>query len=201
MFTKKTLGSKNPKAVTVGILAFQGNVAEHAEILKQMKQEYTEVRSIHDLAKVTHLIIPGGESTVMSRFLTLTGLGREITLRVREENLAVMGTCAGAILLCRRVSGKNAPRTLGLMDITVDRNAYGSQINSFETSLKMKGSTKRVRVAFIRAPKILSVGHSVEVLSEEEKQPAIVRQGRLIATTCHPEMRGEKKLHELFVTL
>jgi 5'-phosphate synthase pdxT subunit len=99
------------------------------------------------------------------------------------------------------VSGKNAPRTLGLLDITIDRNAYGTQADSFETSLRMKGTTKRVQAAFIRAPKILSVGRSVEVLAEEEKYPVIVRQGRIIAATCHPEMRGEKKVHELFLTL
>ena len=107
--------------MTVGVLAFHGDFAEHLEILRSLKTKAIEVRSLDDLGQVDHLIIPGGESTVMARFLTETGVGDAIKARVKEGSLAVYGTCAGAILVSRKVTGKNAPRPLGLIDIVVDR--------------------------------------------------------------------------------
>jgi len=220
--------------MVVGVLAFQGDFAEHMDILRSMGVRCTEVRSLQDLASVDHLIIPGGESTVMARFLRETGVGEEIrkratysfpaagtprpgetgekaphfvrlrqTTRGRERSkpLAVFGTCAGAILLARKATGKNVPRSLELIDIEVDRNAYGTQIDSFETTLKIYGIKQLVPVAFIRAPKITKVGKSVEILASHRGFPVLVRQGRVLVATFHTEVRGESAIHEFFLRM
>jgi len=122
----------------VGVLAFQGDFAEHMEILRGLSVTCSEVRTLADLQKCSHLIIPGGESTVMAKFLWESGVGEKIQERVHDGSLAVYGTCAGAILVAEDVTGKNAPRALNLIDITIDRNAYGAQIDSFETTLQIK---------------------------------------------------------------
>ncbi len=186
--------------MNVGVLAFQGDFAEHVAVLKVLKIDHCEVRSVDDLRACTHLIIPGGESTVMSRFLKMTNVGEEIQKRVSDGSLAVYGTCAGAILLAKNVTGKNTPETLGLIDITIERNAYGSQIQSFDTSLTIKGIDGAVQAAFIRAPIITKIGKDVEVLSTYEDKPVLVRQGNIWAGTFHPEARDEKQIHELFLT-
>ncbi len=206
----------------VGILAFQGDFAEHMDILMSMGVRCTEVRSLEDLTKVDRLIIPGGESTVMARFLKETGVGEEIRKRAKGQKgkrakgqegkrargqkgkrakkpLAVFGTCAGAIVLARKATGKNVPQPLGLIDIEVDRNAYGTQVNSFEAEIKIRGLKKTLPVAFIRAPKITKVGKSVEVLASYKGFPVLVRQGRVLAATFHTEVRGETGIHEMFL--
>ncbi len=186
---------------TVGVLAFQGDVAEHFAVLATLKVPAREVRSIDDLWDVDRLIIPGGESTVIAKFLQLTGVGEEVRRRVRSGALAIYGTCAGAILLATEVKGKNPPQALGLLDITVDRNAYGTQIQSFEASVRVEGVVLPLRVSFIRAPRITRVGQGVGVLAEHEDDPVLVRQGRVIAGTFHPEVRREGRVHEIFLTL
>ncbi len=189
----------------VGVLAFQGDFAEHIQVLSDMGVGCIEVRNANDLAKVSRLIIPGGESTVMAQFLATTGLGREIRRRVlrpgKNDGLAVYGTCAGAILLGKRATGKNAPVAMGLIDIDVQRNAYGEQLDSFETELKVSGVPGKVPVAFIRAPKFTRVGRRVEVLASHDGTPVLVRQGRVLAGSFHPEVRGEKNIHELFLNI
>lgn len=187
--------------MTVGVLAFHGDFAEHIALLQSMKQKAIEVRSVADLGKVSHLIIPGGESTVMIRFLTETGVGAAIQRRVKEGSLAVYGTCAGAILVARKAMGKNAPRSLGLIDITVDRNAYGTQMQSFQTDIRVKRIAKKLPVAFIRAPVIAKVGKNVEVLAEYDGHPVLVKQGRMLAGTFHPEVRGQNVVHRLFLSI
>ncbi len=183
----------------IGVLAFQGDFAEHMAILASLGVARTEVRSLADLQECTHLIIPGGESTVMAKFLLESGVGEKIQERVRDESLAVYGTCAGAILLAKEVTGKHAPKPLGLIDIIIDRNAYGSQVDSFETALKIEGCDHQVPVSFIRAPKITRVGPAVEVVSKHDGNPVLVRSGKILAGTFHPEMRNEKVVHELFL--
>ncbi len=187
--------------MTVGILAFQGDFAEHRDVLQELGVRSKEIRSIEDLGHCTHLIIPGGESTVMSHFLQESGLMKEIPTRVKEGTLAIYGTCAGAILLAKKVRGKNIPYTLKLMDIDVDRNAYGTQLDSFERKIQIKGSKKPMTVSFIRAPMITRTGKGVIVLAHDSKQPVLVQQGRLLAGTFHPEMRGESGIHKLFLNL
>lgn len=195
----------NLSLMLVGVLAFQGDFAEHLQVLGDMGVACIDVRNAADLAKVSRLIIPGGESTVIAQFLTSSGLGAEIRRRVlrpkKNERLAVYGTCAGAIVLGRRATGKNAPTPLGLIDIDVQRNAYGEQVDSFEADVKVTGIPGTLKASFIRAPKIVRVGKHVEVLAKHDGLPVLVRQGNVLVGTFHPEVRGEKKIHELFVGL
>ena len=189
----------------VGVLAFQGDFSEHIDVLRTLDAETMEVRSLDDLAQVDLLIIPGGESTVIARFLQETGVGKQIVARVRGEHgakpLSVFGTCAGAIVLAKEATGKNAPDTLSLIDITVDRNAYGTQVDSFEAELRVKGFLKPVNVSFIRAPKITRIGKDVVVLSSYKGMPVLVRQGRVMVATFHSEVRGAQEIHSAFLRM
>lgn len=186
----------------IGILAIHGDVAEHQQILDALKVKHREVRTSEDLSGLTHLIIPGGESTVISKFLFfLSTLGDDIIDRASENVLAIYGTCAGAILLARKVTGHNAPRSLRLMDIAVDRNAYGTQMQSFEAELTIKGLRTSLPAAFIRAPVITYTGGDVEVLATHDEDPVLVRSGRLLAGTFHPEARGETRIHKIFLKM
>jgi pyridoxal 5'-phosphate synthase pdxT subunit len=189
--------------MTVGVLAFQGDFAEHLQVLAGMGVPAMEVRNLTDLARVEKLIIPGGESTVMAKFLAMTGVGDEIVRRVQEKQkpLVVYGTCAGAIVLAKRAYGKNSPRTLGLIDIDVQRNAYGPQIDSFEATLKVDGIKGSLDVAFIRAPIITRVGKGVKVLASHKGKPVLVQQGRVLAGTFHPEVRRQAAIHEMFLRM
>jgi len=185
----------------VGVLAFQGDIAEHIEVLSRLHVPSVEVRTRDDMAKIDALIIPGGESTVIAQFLTETGVGREIQKRVKSVThpLRVFGTCAGAIVLAQKVTGKNGPKTLALIAVTVERNAYGTQVDSFEAELKVSGILRPVPVAFIRAPKITRVGKGVEVLAKYRGEPVLLRQGNVMIGTFHPEVRGETGVHALFL--
>ena len=187
--------------MVVGVLAFQGDFAEHMQVLNRLHVPSLEVRTKDDLSKIDALIIPGGESTVIAKFLVSTGVGRELQRRISDRGhpLAVYGTCAGAIVLARKAIGKNAPRTLNLIDITVDRNAYGTQIESFETVLNVRGIKEPLSVAFIRAPKITRCGRKVEVLADDQGLPVLVRQGRVLVGTFHPEVRAETAIHRYFL--
>jgi 5'-phosphate synthase pdxT subunit len=187
--------------MVVGVLAFQGDFAEHIEVLSRLHVPSLEVRTKDDLSKIDGLIIPGGESTVIAQFLTSTGVGKEIQRRLKDKThpLAVYGTCAGAIVLARKATGKNAPRTLGLIDIVIDRNAYGTQIESFETVVDIRGIKEPLSVAFIRAPKIIRTGRAVEILAHDQGLPVLVRQGRVLVGTFHPEVRSETALHQYFL--
>ncbi len=187
--------------MNVGILALQGGVQEHCDVLKKLGVQSSEVRDVRDLQELTHLIIPGGESTVMGRFLTLFGLREAIVSRAGSGTLAIFGTCAGAILLSTKIEGDHNPEPLKLMDMTIDRNAYGTQLDSFDTELGVSGITTPVQVSFIRAPIIRKYSRNVEILAESGGNPVVVRQGRMLASTCHPELRGETALHRLFLSM
>lgn len=188
--------------IAVGILAFQGDVAEHAAIVQKLGHHPQEIRSLSDLrSPVTHLIIPGGESTVIARFLKETGIGDSIKEQARNGTLAIFGTCAGAILLAKEATGKNAPAPLGLIDISIERNAYGTQRDSFETSLSVRGIANPVPAVFIRAPRITRVGQDVAVLASYQDEPVLVQSHRMLAGTFHPELRGDTALHQFFLSL
>lgn len=205
--------------MVVGVLAFQGDFTEHMAVLSSLRAPSIEVRTLEDLSKVDALIIPGGESTVIAKFLEETGVGKEIMRRANLGapptaaspqrgpgeglgwGLAVYGTCAGAIVLAKKVTGKNAPKPLGLIDITVDRNAYGTQIDSFEVKLKIQSLKDSMNASFIRAPKIVNVGKDVEILASYKGDPVLVRQGRVLAGTFHSEVRGETGVHEMFLRM
>lgn len=188
----------NSASMTVGVLALQGDFAEHIAVLRSLRVTAKEIRTAEALRTIDALIIPGGESTVMSQFLYQFGMA-DVIIERAKNGMPVYGTCAGAIIVAKQANGKNAPQTLGLIDIDVDRNAYGSQAQSFETQIDVKGIHKPVPVAFIRAPIIARVGPGVEILASHDGKPVLVRQGSVLAGTFHPEIRGETAIHELFL--
>jgi 5'-phosphate synthase pdxT subunit len=184
--------------MNVGILALQGDVAEHASVIRACGAEAVEVRTPQDLLAADALIIPGGESTTIVMLMGRNGLHDAIRRRA-HQGMSVLGTCAGAILLARDATG-GRPQLLELMDITVARNAYGRQRESFEADLRITAiSDEAIRVAFIRAPVIEAVGDGVEVLATYDGRPVLVSQGALLAATFHPEVVNQSALHDYFL--
>lgn len=180
----------------IGVLAIQGDYAAHAEALSADGAEPVEVRKPEELAGLDGLILPGGESTTMLKFLTKHHFFE--ALKEYCSHHPVFGTCAGAILLAREVRNP-AQRSLGLLDVAVERNAYGRQIDSAilveETSL----AGGPLEMVFIRAPRIVEIGAGVEVLARREEFPVLVRQGMVMAATFHPELSKDRRVHRLFV--
>jgi 5'-phosphate synthase pdxT subunit len=182
--------------MVIGVLALQGDFDAHARALGG---EVPRVRRVKELDALAGLVLPGGEST------TLLNLMRDEpwpeALRAFEaRGGCLFGTCAGAILLAREVSRPAQP-SLGLLDIAVERNGFGRQVDSFEAALDVVGLEAPVRAAFIRAPRILQVGRQVEVLARLGAEPVLVRQGNVLAATFHPEIAGEPRLHALFALM
>ncbi len=203
--------------VKIGVLAIQGSFAEHIDMLSRIGVQAIEVRTIEDLNEVDGLIMPGGESTTIGKLMKFYGLDKEIKRRANPNSLdpslpnslTLWGTCAGAILLANDVAAPR-PDILELMDISITRNAYGPQIESFETTISIpKISKKPVGAVFIRAPKITRVGKGVEVLgSHSEKNgnkelasPVLVQYNNLLASTFHPELTDDTSVHDYFVSL
>jgi pyridoxal 5'-phosphate synthase pdxT subunit len=190
----------------IGVLAVQGDVREHLRTLTALGVMATSVRRTSELEAVDGLVIPGGESTTMTRLARTFDLFEPIRQRIKE-GLPVFGTCAGMIMLADRIEdGVPGQETLGGLDATVRRNAFGRQVDSFEEDLRFAGLTEPVHAVFIRAPWAESVGESVEVLARVEHGPAAgrivaVRQGSLMATSFHPEVGGDSRVHRLFVDL
>lgn len=182
----------------VGVLSLQGDFAEHTSLLSSLGVDTCQVRSKQDLEGADALVIPGGESTTILKLLDLYDL-RDMLVKRVEAGMAVFGTCAGAIVLADRVS--DGERPLGLLQIGVIRNAYGRQIESFETSINVEGLDEPVRGVFIRAPLIEETGDEIEVLATYEDHPVLVRQGRLLACTFHPELAGETRIHSMFLEM
>jgi pyridoxal 5'-phosphate synthase pdxT subunit len=191
--------------MTVGILALQGDVREHSEVLRRMGVTPVEVRLPKHLATVDRLIIPGGESTAIGRLLTIYALMTPIRERALAGDLAIWGTCAGAILLAREVldQKQGGQPGLALMDIVVRRNAFGGQLDSFETSLDLAAiGPPALPGVFIRAPQIERVGRDVTVLGRLETGGIVAaRQGRLLATTFHPELTDDDRIQRYFLEL
>lgn len=185
--------SKQPR---IGVLAIQGDYAAHAEALAEAGAEPVEVRKPSQLAGLDGLVLPGGESTTMLKFL-----GRHHFFEVLQEfcrTKPVFATCAGAILLAREVLNPSQ-RSLGVLDAAVERNAYGRQIDSAIVTEETSLSGGPLEMVFIRAPRIVSTGKGVEVLAEREGFPVLVRQGRVMAATFHPELSRDRRVHRLFV--
>ena len=181
----------------VGILALQGAFAAHRECLEALGVRALEVRVPSDLDDVEALVMPGGESSTMSQLLESSGLFEAIGDAI-GRGMAVFGTCAGMILLGREIlDGRSDQRSFGAIDIAVRRNAYGRQVDSFEADLET--AMGRVRGVFIRAPRIERVGPEVEVLARWETEPVLVRQGRVLAASFHPELSGDGRVHEYFL--
>jgi len=175
------------KPLRIGVLAVQGNFREHAQMLRGLGAEVVEVRKADQLDGLDGLVIPGGESTTFTRLMHLYGLDDGI----RRFERPVFGTCAGMIVLDRN--------HLGLVDVSVRRNAFGRQVASFETDLPVVGLDTPVRAVFIRAPWVDDVGPEVEVLAEIDGRPVLARQGRFLVAAFHPELTDDTRLHELFL--
>jgi len=186
--------------VKVGVLALQGDVREHAAALAAAGASPVEVRSAADLDAVDALVLPGGESTTMSLLFDSSGLWPALADRL-GAGLAVLGTCAGMILLARHVvDGRPDQRSFATMDITVRRNGFGGQAQSFEAAVPVDGLPGgAVSAVFIRAPVVESVGPGVEVLASWGGRPVLCRQGPAVAASFHPELSGDARLHRFFL--
>jgi 5'-phosphate synthase pdxT subunit len=176
-------------AMKIGVLAVQGNFREHAAMLRRLGADAVEVRKPEQLEGLDGLVVPGGESTTFMRLMRLYGLDEA----VRSFAGPVFGTCAGMIVLDRG--------HLELMDVDVDRNAYGRQVASFEADLRLPGDTDPLRGVFIRAPRVADAGPGVEVLAEHDGEPVLLRQGRFLVASFHPELTGDSRVHETFLDL
>jgi len=170
----------------IGVLAVQGNFREHVAMLRRLGVDAVEVRKPEQLQDLDGLVVPGGESTTLMRLMKLYGLDEAI----RAFAAPILGTCAGMIVLDRD--------HLGLVDVAVDRNAYGRQVASFEADLSLAGESSPLRGVFIRAPRVRVTG-DVEVLAEHEGEPVLVRDGRVLVASFHPELTDDTRVHELFL--
>jgi pyridoxal 5'-phosphate synthase pdxT subunit len=175
--------------MTVGVLALQGNFREHAAMLRRLGADVVEVRLPEQLEGLDGLVVPGGESTTFMRLMRLYGLDEAL----RTFPAPVLGTCAGMIVLDRN--------HLGLVDLEVERNAWGRQVHSFEADLAVAGEDEPLRGVFIRAPWIEAVGADVEVLAEHDGHPVLARQGRFLVASFHPELTDDTRVHERFLDL
>ena len=186
---------------TLGVLAIQGDFAEHREVLDKLGVESAEIRLPHQLDEVDGLIIPGGESTTIVQLIDIYDF-RDTLTRKASEGLPIWGTCAGMIVISKRLTD-HRPSPLGLMDIEVSRNAFGSQVHSFEADLEMGDiSGPAFRGVFIRAPVVNKVGEGVRVLAQvSDGRPVAVRQDKMLATSFHPELTDDTRVHELFVRM
>jgi 5'-phosphate synthase pdxT subunit len=173
----------------IGVLAVQGNFREHAAMLRRLGVDAVEVRKPEQLHDLDGLVIPGGESTTFMRLMRLYGLDGA----VRGFGGAILGTCAGMIVLDRN--------HLGLVDVEVERNAWGRQVHSFEADLDVEGDTRPLRGVFIRAPWIEEAGPDVEILAEHDGHPVLARQGRVLVAAFHPELTDDTRVHERFLQL
>ncbi|CAB4570694.1 unannotated protein [freshwater metagenome] len=190
----------------VGVLAVQGDVREHINSLTSLSVAVQKVRNPEELKTVNALVIPGGESTTISMLAKRVGLMDPLRKFVKD-GFAVYGSCAGMIMLADEIlDGRSDQETIGGLDITVRRNAFGRQVDSFETDLTVKDFDKSFRAIFIRAPWVERVGESVEVLAavtteNGSQHPVMVRQGSVLATAFHPELTNDNRVHEYFVQM
>jgi 5'-phosphate synthase pdxT subunit len=191
---------------TVGVFALQGDVREHLRVLTSLGARAIGVRRLRELEQCDGLVIPGGESTTMFKLARTFDLFEPIQQRIKE-GLPVFGTCAGMIMLADRIEdGTPDQESLGGLDITVRRNAFGRQVDSFEGDLDFAGLDDPLHAVFIRAPWVEDAGRDVEVLARVDDGPAAgrivaVRQGSLMATSFHPEVGGDDRVHRLFLDL
>lgn len=192
--------STTATTTTVGVLALQGAFAVHEQRLRECAVAARQVRTPDDLARVDALVMPGGESTTMSKLLTTSGLFDVLASRI-EDGMPVFGTCAGMILLATDVlDGRPDQRSFGAIDIAVRRNGYGRQVDSFEADLDVPSVGERpFHGVFIRAPKVERVGEGVEVLAEHQGVPVLLRRGRVSVASFHPELSGDARLHRSFI--
>lgn len=188
-------------SLVLGVLAVQGDFAEHAAMLRRADPSVTvrEVRTPKDLSGLDGLIVPGGESTTIGKLLVAYGLEEPIR-HAAQQGMPVWGTCAGMILLARDIVGGEPDGRIGLMDLTVQRNAFGRQIDSFETELTFSGLDHPIHAVFIRAPTVQRLGANAEALATlPDGRVVAARQGNLLATAFHPELTPDVSLHAYFI--
>jgi pyridoxal 5'-phosphate synthase pdxT subunit len=197
----RAIGHPSRSAPRVGVLALQGAVREHLDALREIGAEPVAVRLPQDLEGLDALVLPGGESTTMRRLIDRYGL-RQPILAMAGRGAPMLGTCAGMILMARRTNDDDEP-VLGMLDVAVERNAYGRQLDSFEMEIDMPSlGTQPLHGVFIRAPVVAEVGPGVEVLARDaDGRPIAVRQGKVLATAFHPELTGDRRLHRLLLEL
>ena len=186
---------------SIGVLAIQGDFLEHRKMLDSIGIESKEVRLPDELENLEGLIIPGGESTTIVQLIDIYGLRAPLVDKV-NQGLAIWGTCAGMIVIAKNLKDRR-PDPLGLMDIEVSRNAFGRQIDSFETDLDIQGMDgPPMHAIFIRAPLVTQIGTEVEILAEvDDGKPVAVKQNRVIATSFHPELTEDSRMHSMFVDI
>jgi 5'-phosphate synthase pdxT subunit len=191
-----------PGEPTIGILDLQGDVREHAAALVELGCAVRLVKRPGDLDGVAGVVLPGGESTTLSMLLESTGLFARLAAAT-AEGLPVLGTCAGLVLVARTVlDGRSDQRVLGLVDATVRRNGYGRQVQSFEVEVPFgSGEAPPLPAVFIRAPRVVAVGDSVEVLASLGGDPVLVRQGSVLAAAFHPELTADRRVHRMFAEM
>lgn len=184
----------------IGVLDIQGDVPEHVRALEAAGAEAVRVKTREALDAVDGLVIPGGESTTVGMLLERFELMEPLRERI-AEGMPLFGTCTGLILMAKEIEGSRQPR-IGCLDVAVRRNAYGRQVDSFEADVNVADvAGEPVRAVFIRAPQITRVDPGVEVLAEGEMGPLLVRSGKLLGATFHPEMTDDARIHELFVRM
>jgi len=190
--------------VRIGVLALQGDTREHLAALSEAGAEAIKVRRISELDSVDALVIPGGESTAMSKLLREFELLEPLRTRL-ADGMPAYGSCAGMILLATEIADAGTPGRealpLGAIDMTVRRNAFGRQVDSFEGDIAFEGLDGPMHAVFIRAPWVERVGADVQVLAVAAGHPVAVRQGANLATSFHPEMTGDRRVHKLFVDI
>ena len=188
-------------SVRVGVLALQGAFAAHEQALTGLGVEAAQVRTPADLASVDALVMPGGESTTMSRLLETSGIFDDLKGRL-SDGMPVFGTCAGMILLATDVlDGRPDQRNFSAIDLTVQRNGYGRQVDSFETDIEVDGFTTPFHAVFIRAPKVVAVGTGVKVVASHDGVAVLALQGHVMVASFHPELTADDRLHAMFLKM
>ena len=183
----------------VGVLSLQGAVEEHLRMVKRCGFEGIKVKTVEDLKKADRLIIPGGESTTIGKLARIYGLDKEI-IKKSKEGMPIFGTCAGMILLANKVVGNEQIR-FNLIDIVVERNAFGRQVDSFEADLKIENlSGKLFRAVFIRAPYIKKIGSNVKVLAKFKGKIIMAQQKNILVSSFHPELTDDLRVHKYFLS-
>jgi 5'-phosphate synthase pdxT subunit len=191
--------SRKKSALKIGVLALQGAFERHQKVFQKLGVEAVQVRTPADLAEVDALVMPGGESTTMSQLLESSGLFEPISLRIKQ-GLPVFGTCAGMILLSKKIlDGRDDQLSFDAINIDVQRNAYGRQIDSFEAEIEIGSLTGRFQGVFIRAPRIVSLGSGVTPLAYCGDDVVLAQQGNIMVASFHPELANDVRLHELFL--
>ncbi len=174
-----------------------GSREEHAEKMQQLGCETIFLRNEKDFEGIDGIILPGGESTSFKLLLEKTGLEKTLKKYIDEKKIATFGTCAGIILL----SSSGTKNNMNVLDIAIDRNAYGRQIDSFSDEIEIEGFSKKFHAIFIRAPQIKSIGENIKVLARYDNKPILVQSENILAATFHPELTNDKRIHEIFYNM